>query len=59
MRRQFSPRSLAGLIDADHIAANWREILRLATSIRSGAVQASAMLKSCPDIHDKTDWRSP
>jgi TnpA family transposase len=36
---------VGGFIDADHIAANWSEILRLATSIRSGAVQASAMLK--------------
>ena len=34
-----------GFVDADHIAANWSEVLRLATSVRSGAVQASAMLK--------------
>jgi Tn3 transposase DDE domain len=38
-------RLVGGFVDADHIAANWGEILRLATSIRSGAVQASAMLK--------------
>ena len=36
---------VGGFVDGDHIAANWSEILRLATSIRSGAVQASAMLK--------------
>src|ERR1019366_983207 len=36
---------VGGFVDADHIAVNWSEVLRLATSIRSGAVQASAMLK--------------
>ena len=36
---------VGGFVDADHIAANWSEILRLVTSIRSGAVRASAMLK--------------
>ena len=36
---------VGGFVDADHIEANWSEVLRLATSIRSGAVQASAMLK--------------
>jgi TnpA family transposase len=36
---------VGGVIDADHLAANFDDVLRLATSIRSGATQASAMLK--------------
>lgn len=36
---------VGGFIDADHILAHWDEILRLATSIRSGNVTASAMLR--------------
>src|SRR5271166_5687488 len=33
-----------GVVERQY-SANWSEVLRLATSIRSGAVQASAMLK--------------
>jgi TnpA family transposase len=40
---------LAGMvgdpIDNDHLAAHWDELLRLATSIRTGTVTASAMLR--------------
>ncbi len=32
-------------IDVAHVAANWDELLRMATSIRSGRVTASAMLR--------------
>lgn len=32
-------------IEVDHIAAHWDELLRLATSIRSGTVTASALLR--------------
>jgi TnpA family transposase len=34
-----------GQVDVAHIAQHWDELLRLATSIRSGTVTASAMLK--------------
>jgi len=36
---------VGGFIDADHVADHWDEVLRLATSIRSGTVTASAMLR--------------
>jgi TnpA family transposase len=36
---------VGGFVDADHVAAHWNEVLRLATSIRSGTVSASAMLR--------------
>ena len=32
-------------VDVEHVAAHWEELLRMATSIRSGTVTASAMLK--------------
>lgn len=35
----------ANPVDIDHIAAHWDELLRMATSIRSGTVTASAMLR--------------
>ncbi len=34
-----------GTIDADHLVAHWDELLRLATSVRSGTVTASALLR--------------
>lgn len=36
---------IAGRIDAELIAAHWDDVLRLATSIRTGVVPASLMLK--------------
>ena len=36
---------IAGRIDSDLIAAHWNDVLRLATSIRTGIVPASLMLK--------------
>ena len=36
---------VGGFVDADHIAIHWDDVLRLATSIRSGTTTASAMLK--------------
>lgn len=36
---------MGGYIDHDHIAAHWDDALRLGTSIRSGTVTASAILK--------------
>lgn len=36
---------VGGSVDASHLAANFDDVLRLATSIRSGAAQASAMLR--------------
>ena len=36
---------VGGFVDADHIATHWDDVLRLATSIRSGTATASAMLK--------------
>jgi TnpA family transposase len=36
---------VAGTIDHDHLTLQWDELLRLATSIRSGTVTASAMLR--------------
>ena len=36
---------VGGFVDADHIAAHWDDVLRLATSIRAGTATASAMLK--------------
>lgn len=36
---------IGGVIDVDHVEAHWDELLRLMTSIRSGTVTASAMLK--------------
>lgn len=36
---------VGGTIDIDHLTANWTELLRLATSIRSGNATASAMLR--------------
>ncbi|MCF4164657.1 Tn3 family transposase [Zavarzinia compransoris] len=36
---------IGGVIDLDHLAAHWEELLRLATSIRVGTVTASAMLR--------------
>jgi TnpA family transposase len=36
---------IAGRIDTDLIAAHWEDVLRLATSIRTGVVSASSMLK--------------
>jgi TnpA family transposase len=36
---------VGGFVDTDHLAANFDHMLRLATSIRSGTTQASAMLK--------------
>ncbi len=36
---------VGGYVDAEHIADHWDEVLRLATSIRSGTVTASAMLR--------------
>ena len=36
---------MAGRIDADLIEAHWDDVLRLTTSIRTGAVSASLMLK--------------
>ena len=44
-----APSSLAplvgGAIDLDHLSAHWKELLRMATSIRMGTVTASAMLR--------------
>ena len=46
---QKAPASLAplvgGVIDTEHIAAHWDQLLRLATSIRTGTTTSSAMLK--------------
>lgn len=42
---------VGGTIDVDHLMTNWTELLRLATSIRSGTMTASAMLRrlaACP-----------
>jgi TnpA family transposase len=36
---------VGGFVDVHHIAAHWNDILRLATSIRSGTVTASAILQ--------------
>ncbi|BAI73393.1 transposase [Azospirillum sp. B510] len=36
---------VGGTIDIEHLTANWTELLRLATSIRSGTATASAMLR--------------
>ena len=36
---------VGGFVDADHIATHWDDVLRMATSIRSGTATASAMLK--------------
>ena len=36
---------VGGTIDADHIIAHWDQVLRLATSIRTGTTTASATLK--------------
>jgi TnpA family transposase len=36
---------VGGYVDHDHVASHWDEMLRLGTSIRSGTVTASAMLK--------------
>ena len=36
---------VGGFVDTDHLATNFDDVLRLATSIRSGATQASVMLK--------------
>jgi TnpA family transposase len=36
---------VGGVINLDHLAANWDELLRVATSIRMGTVTASAMLR--------------
>jgi TnpA family transposase len=36
---------MGGYIDHDHIAAHWEDVLRLGTSIRSGTVTASEILK--------------
>lgn len=46
---QKAPESLkpivGGIIDAEHVAAHWDELLRLATSIRTGTTTSSAILK--------------
>jgi TnpA family transposase len=46
---QTAPASLAplvgGVIDREHIAVHWDQLLRLATSIRTGTTTSSAMLK--------------
>jgi TnpA family transposase len=46
---QKAPASLAplvgGVIDREHIAVHWDQLLRLATSIRTGTTTSSAMLK--------------
>src|SRR3984893_19003788 len=46
---QKAPASLAplvgGVIDTEHITAQWDQLLRLATSIRTGTTTSSAMLK--------------
>ena len=46
---QKAPASLAplvgGVIDTEHITAHWDQLLRLATSIRTGTTTSSAMLK--------------
>ena len=36
---------MKNLVDVDHAATHWDELLRMATSIRSGTVTASAMLR--------------
>jgi TnpA family transposase len=36
---------VGGVINLDHLATNWDELLRVATSIRMGTVTASAMLR--------------
>ncbi len=36
---------VAGTIDLEHLVLQWEELLRLATSIRSGTITASAMLR--------------
>ena len=36
---------VGGTIDADHIIAHWDQVLRLATSVRTGTTTASAILK--------------
>ena len=36
---------MGGYIDHDHVTAHWEDVLRLGTSIRSGTVTASAILK--------------
>jgi TnpA family transposase len=36
---------VGGFVDVHHITAHWNDILRLATSIRSGTVTASAILQ--------------
>jgi TnpA family transposase len=36
---------MKNLVDVDHAATHWDELLRMATSIRSGTVTASAILK--------------
>ena len=36
---------VGGFVDVHHITAHWNDILRLATSIRSGTVTASAILR--------------
>ena len=42
--RLFEP-LIGGTVNLDHLEAHWDELLRLATSIRSGTVTASVMLK--------------
>ena len=46
---QKAPASLkplvGGTIDADHIIAHWDQVMRLATSVRTGTTTASAILK--------------
>ena len=46
---QKAPESLkpivGGMIDTEHITAHWNELLRLATSIRTGTTTSSAILK--------------
>jgi TnpA family transposase len=36
---------VGGVIDTEHITARWDQLLRLATSIRTGTTTSSAMLK--------------
>jgi hypothetical protein len=44
-RERHGGQLIAGRIDSDLIAAHWNDVLRLATSIRTGIVPASLMLK--------------
>jgi hypothetical protein len=39
-----------------HAAAHWDELLRLATSIRTGTVTASAMLRKLSAIRARMAW---